>query len=55
MVSRGSFCGGRAAPKDEPEVEKIPEADFSALVERFKQVLGERVTDVRASRGPRGS
>jgi molecular chaperone HtpG len=36
-------------PKDEKEAEKIPEADFGALVEKFKQVLGERVTDVRAS------
>jgi molecular chaperone HtpG len=34
---------------DETEAEKISEADFSSLVERFKQVLGERVTDVRAS------
>ena len=31
------------------EAEKIPEADFNSLVERFKQVLGERVTGVRAS------
>jgi len=31
------------------EAEKIPEADFNSLIERFKQVLGERVTDVRAS------
>ena len=29
--------------------EQIAEADFSKLIERFKQVLGERVTDVRAS------
>src|SRR6185295_16458298 len=29
--------------------EQIPEEDFSRLIERFKQVLGERVTDVRAS------
>ena len=28
---------------------KIPEDDFKGLVERFKQVLGERVVDVRAS------
>ncbi len=35
--------------KTENEAEKIPEADFGSLVERFKQVLGERVTDVRAS------
>ncbi len=36
-------------PKEQVEAEKIPEADFSTLLERFKQVLGERVTDVRAS------
>jgi molecular chaperone HtpG len=36
-------------PKDAPEGEKIPEADFSSLIERFKQTLGERVTDVCAS------
>src|SRR5687767_15817527 len=35
--------------KEAQEQEKIPEADFSNLTERFKQVLGERVTDVRAS------
>ena len=29
--------------------EPITEADFNKLVERFKQVLGERITDVRAS------
>ena len=36
-------------PKEQAEAEKIPDADFNTLVERFKQVLGERVTDVRAS------
>lgn len=36
-------------PKEQAEAEKIPDADFNSLVERFKQVLGERVTDVRAS------
>ena len=35
--------------KEKPEAEKIPDADFNALIERFKQVLGERVTDVRPS------
>ena len=35
--------------KDEPEAEKIPDADFNSLIDRFKQVLGERLTDVRAS------
>jgi len=36
-------------PKEADGQEQIPEADFSILIERFKQVLGERVTDVRAS------
>jgi molecular chaperone HtpG len=36
-------------PKEQAESEKIPEPDFNTLMERFKQVLGERVTDVRAS------
>jgi HSP90 family molecular chaperone len=36
-------------PKEEKEEEKISDADFNSLIERFKQVLGERVTDVRAS------
>jgi len=35
--------------KEEAEAAKIPEADFGGLVEQFKKVLGERVTDVRAS------
>ncbi|MDQ3007276.1 MAG: molecular chaperone HtpG, partial [Chloroflexota bacterium] len=35
--------------KEQAEAEKIPDADFNSLVEHFKQVLGERVTDVRAS------
>jgi molecular chaperone HtpG len=36
-------------PKDQPQEENIPDADFDSLVEQFKKVLGERVTDVRAS------
>ncbi|MFZ5909662.1 MAG: molecular chaperone HtpG [Chloroflexota bacterium] len=36
-------------PQAESEAEKIPAADFDSLVKRFKQTLGERVTDVRAS------
>jgi len=36
-------------PKDQPEAEKIPDADFNGLVEQFKKVLGENVADVRAS------
>ena len=37
-------------PAEETEKqEQIAEADFSKLIERFKKVLGERVTDVRAS------
>ena len=35
--------------EDQPEEEKLPETDFNSLVEQFKKVLGERVTDVRAS------
>lgn len=45
----GAEVDGVDQPKVESEAEKIPEGDFSALVEKFKQVLGERVTDVRAS------
>ena len=42
--------GAAEKPKDEQdEKEKIDDADFGALVERFKQVLGERVVDVRSS------
>jgi molecular chaperone HtpG len=36
-------------PETKDDAEKIPDADFTALIERFKEVLGERVTDVRAS------
>jgi molecular chaperone HtpG len=36
-------------PQESEKQEQIPEGDFSKLIERFKQVLGERVTDVRAS------
>jgi len=36
-------------PRQEEKAEKIPDEEFKTLVERFKQVLGERVTDVRAS------
>ena len=35
--------------KEETEAQKIPDDVFKSLIERFKQVLGERVTDVRAS------
>ncbi len=34
----------------EDEAEKIPEDDFKTLLEQFKEILGERVTDVRASK-----
>ena len=37
-------------PEEKAEEEKIPEEEFNSLIERFKQVLGERVTDVRASK-----
>ncbi len=36
-------------PPEGAQPEKLTEADFNTLVERFKKVLGERVTDVRAS------
>jgi molecular chaperone HtpG len=36
-------------PKEAEGQAPIAEADFNKLTERFKQVLGERVTDVRAS------
>ncbi|MGE5462902.1 MAG: molecular chaperone HtpG [Syntrophothermus sp.] len=35
--------------QEQNEAEKMPDADFNSLIERFKQVLGDRVTDVRAS------
>ena len=35
--------------KETDTQEQLAEEDFSKLIERFKQVLGERVTDVRAS------
>jgi molecular chaperone HtpG len=35
--------------KETERQDSIAEADFNKLIERFKQVLGERVTDVRAS------
>ncbi|HJS19322.1 MAG TPA: molecular chaperone HtpG [Anaerolineales bacterium] len=36
-------------PKEQNEAEKISHADFNVLIQRFKEVLGERVIDVRAS------
>ena len=45
----GADVDGAEQPKAESEAEKIPEGDFHSLIEKFKQVLGERVTDVRAS------
>jgi len=36
-------------PQESGGQDQIAEADFIKLIERFKQVLGERVTDVRAS------
>ncbi len=38
------------AGEKESETEKIAEDDFSTLIESFKETLGERVTDVRASK-----
>jgi len=37
-------------PKETEAQEQIAEAEFSKLIERFKQVLGERVADVRTSK-----
>ena len=37
------------AGEKEGEAEKISDDDFTKLIERFKEILGERVTDVRAS------
>jgi molecular chaperone HtpG len=37
-------------PKESEKEQQIPEAEFGELIERFKQVLGERVADVRASK-----
>jgi molecular chaperone HtpG len=37
-------------PKESETQEQITDEDFSKLIERFKQVLGERVTDVRSSK-----
>ena len=37
-------------PARETDIERIADADFNGLIERFKEVLGERVTDVRASK-----
>ncbi len=34
----------------EEEKENIPEDDFKTLLEQFKEILGERVTEVRASK-----
>ncbi|NWF63450.1 MAG: molecular chaperone HtpG [Chloroflexi bacterium] len=45
----GAEGDGAEPPKAESEAEKIPEGDFNTLIEKFKQALGERVTDVRAS------
>lgn len=45
----GAEVDGAEQPKAESEAAKIPEGDFNALVEKFKQVLGERVTGVRSS------
>jgi molecular chaperone HtpG len=39
----------KETPKEAEGQEQIAEADFSKLIERFKEILGERVTDVRAS------
>lgn len=47
-VAQAEVEAGKQAEAPE-EAEKIPDADFNSLVERFKQVLGDHVTNVRAS------
>ena len=37
------------ASEKESEAEKIPEDEFATLLASFKEILGERITDVRAS------
>jgi molecular chaperone HtpG len=37
------------APKDEPQLDKLPEEELKVVIERFKEQLGERVTDVRVT------
>ena len=37
------------ASEKESEAEKIPEDEFATLLTSFKEILGERITDVRAS------
>lgn len=37
------------AGAEQPEAEKLSDAELSPLLERFKQTLGERVSDVRVS------
>jgi HSP90 family molecular chaperone len=36
-------------PESESKPEKIPDADLDLLIERFRSILGERVTDVRST------
>jgi molecular chaperone HtpG len=36
--------------EEKGETEKIPDDEFNALIDRFKEVLGERVEDVRGSK-----
>jgi molecular chaperone HtpG len=37
-------------PETEPEGEALPEGELKTLVERFKEILGERVSEVRESK-----
>ncbi len=47
-VAQAEVAAGKQ-PEAKDEAQKIADHDFDALVERFKQVLGDRITDVRAS------
>jgi len=44
-----------ASKEDEPEGEALGEQEFGSLVERFKEALGDRVSDVRESKVLTGS
>ena len=48
-VAQSKVDAPEKQPEQAAESAKTADADFNRLVERFKEVLGERVTDVRAS------
>lgn len=50
-----SNIGQPKEAEDAPQQEAVPEGDFGLLVQRFKTVLGDRVSDVRPSKALIGS